>query len=473
MGEQQHNKEQIGNFRDQLTTVDASGKRKWIYPLKPKGYYTNWRHIVSLIYYVIFFSLPFIKIDGRPLFLFNIPEAKFVIFGKIFWPQDFLLFGLIMLSALLFIALFTFIFGRMFCGWICPQTIFMEMLFRKIDYLIIGNAPKQKLLAKQKWTTEKISKYSIRYMLYLCASFIIANTFLAYIIGVDELWQIATSPISNHLGGFIAIVVFTIVFFIVYAFVREQVCTNICPYGRLQGVLLDKDSIVVTYDYKRGEPRAKFTKLANNNGDCIDCMQCVHVCPTGIDIRNGTQLECINCTACIDACNAIMKKINKPISLIRYDAENNIAEGKKFRFTGRIIGFSVALFVILTAITLLLINRSDVGVKLMRTQGLTYQERGADSIANLYNLKLENKVDDTFDIRLELENKEGHLEMVGSDIIKLLPASQASATFFIVLPKETLQKRKSNLSIRISHKNKIVSTVKTTFLAPIKIQKNQ
>src|SRR5690606_4460251 len=202
------------------------------------------------------------------------------------------------------------------------------MLFRKIDYFILGNAPKQKLLAKQKWTTEKISKYGIRYMLYLCASFIIANTFLAYIIGVDELWQIATSPISNHLGGFIAIVVFTIVFFIVYAFVREQVCTNICPYGRLQGVLLDKDSIVVTYDYKRGEPRAKFAKVNTAHlGDCIDCNQCVNVCPTGIDIRNGTQLECTNCTACIDACNFMMEKVGRPKNLIRYDSENNVALG--------------------------------------------------------------------------------------------------------------------------------------------------
>ncbi len=470
--EQEHNNKKPNDttFRDHLSTVQEDGKRKWIFPLKSKGAYTNKRNIVSLLYYIVFFTLPFLKINGKPLFQFNIPEAKFIIFGKVFWPQDFLIFGLIMLAGLLFIALFTFIFGRLFCGWICPQTIFMEMLFRKVDYLILGDAPSHKKLANQPWDNEKIRKYGLRYFVYLLVSFIIANTFLSYIIGVDALWQIITEPLSMHLGGFSAIITFTIIFFCVFAFVREQVCTNICPYGRLQGVLLDKDSIIVAYDYKRGEPRAKFTKQANQNGDCIDCMQCVRVCPTGIDIRNGTQLECINCTACIDACNHIMEKVQKPTGLIRYDSENNIAEGKKFKWTGRIIGFSIAQIAIITAITVLLILRSDIGVKLMRSQGLTYQERGTDSLSNLYTIKFENKTSDTMKVNIRLMDAIGVIEMVGHDTVLILPEAQASATFFLVLPKKEIQNRKTNLDVGIYNNNDFIKSSNTTFLAPIKIK---
>lgn len=458
------------SFRDHLSTVDEeSGKRRWIFPTKPKGSYYTKRSIVSFCYYLVFFTLPFIHVKGKPLFLFNIPEAKFVIFGKIFWPQDFLIFGLMTLGGLLFIALFTMIFGRMFCGWICPQTIFMEMLFRRIDYIVLGDGPAQKHLAQSKKSAEKVRKYTIRYILYFLMSFLIANTFLAYIIGIKELQKIITEPISMHLGGLATITVFTLVFFSVFAFLREQVCTNICPYGRLQGVLLDKNTIVVAYDYKRGEPRAKFSKIENLHvGDCIDCNQCVKVCPTGIDIRNGTQLECTNCTACIDACNLIMEKVNKPLSLIRYDSENNIAEKKKFKFTGRILVYSSVLLIILGVITTLLINRSDVGIKLMRAGGLTYQERGTDSLSNLYNIKLENKTTDTMHLTVSLDHPNGKIQMVGQESITLLPESQASSSFFIILPINDIKNRKTELDIKLIRNKEEINSVETTFLAPNK-----
>lgn len=456
------------NFRDNLSTVNAVGKRKWIFPLKPKGFYYNKRTIVSVLYYLIFFTLPFLKINGKPLFLLNIPKGKYVIFGKIFWPQDFLIFGLIMLAALLFIALFTMVFGRIFCGWICPQTVFMELLFRKIDYWILGDGAQQKRLHQLPFKGEKARKYTIRYIIYFLLSFLIANTFLSYIIGVDELWTIVTSPVSEHLGGFIAILFFTLAFFTVFAFVREQVCTNICPYGRLQGVLLDKDSVVVTYDYKRGEPRGKYAKVDMKQlGDCIDCNQCVNVCPTGIDIRNGTQLECTNCTACIDACNFMMEKVGRPTGLIRYDSENNIANGKKFKITGRIIGFSVALLAITTTIIVLLATRSAVGVKLMRSQGLTYQERGTDSISNLYNIKLENKTADTFYLTLKVKNVANAVEMVGEKHIMILPEAQKSNNFFIVLPKAMLKNGKNEIDLEIYNGDAIMDVKATTFLAPM------
>lgn len=456
------------SFRDNLSTVTKDGKRKWIYPVKPGGKWFNYRAAVAIFFYAIFFAMPFIKINGRPFLMFNFPEGKFILFGYIFWPQDFFIFGLMMLAAIVFIALFTNAFGRIFCGWICPQTIFMEMLFRRVDYLVLGSAQQQRLLARADWDGKKVRKYALRYTIYFVLSFIIANTFLSYIIGVDELFKIMTEPVSMHIGGFIAIMIFTLVFFGVYAFLREQVCTNICPYGRLQSVLLDKNSVVVAYDYKRGEPRAKFRKVQNeSDGDCIDCNACVNVCPTGIDIRNGTQLECVNCTACIDACNFIMDKVGRPRGLIRYDSESNIAEGKKFTFTPKLKGYSTVLTVLVVAIAALLITRKNVDGTLMRSSGLLFQERGVDSISNLYNLKLINKTSHPFELEVRPEGFEGAVELIGHNRITLKPEGQTNATFFIVKPSKAIADRKEKVKVGLYQDGEKINTLSSTFLGPL------
>lgn len=455
-------------FRDHISTVKEDGKRNWIFPVKPKGKWTTRRTIVAVFYYLLFFTLPFIYVNGRPLFLFNFPKGKFILFGFAFWPQDFFVFGLIMIAAILFVAIFTNAFGRIFCGWICPQTIFMEMLFRKVDYLVLGDAKKQRYLAKLPFKGEKAKKYVVRYGIYFLLSFIIANTFLSYIIGFDELKKIVTEPVTQHLAGFAGILIFTCVFFSVFAFLREQVCTSICPYGRLQGVLLDKNSVVVAYDYKRGEPRAKFRKeRKDNTGDCIDCNQCVDVCPTGIDIRNGTQLECINCTACIDACNFIMDKVGRPQGLIRYDSESNIADGIKFRFTTKLKVYSSILTLIVIAITAMLITRKNVDGTLMRTSGMLYQERGMDSISNLYNVKLTNKTMHEYTLDLKPENFEGRIELVGKPQISLKPEEQVAATFFVVMPRKNIVDRKQKIKVSLFTKDEKINTLGSTFLAPV------
>lgn len=462
------------SFRDNLSTVTKEGKRKWIYPVKPGGKWFRYRTAVAVFFYAIFFVTPFIKVHGRPLLLFNFPEGKFILFGFVFWPQDFFIFGLIMLAAIVFIALFTNAFGRIFCGWICPQTIFMEMLFRRVDYIVLGSAKEQRILARAEWTGKKIGKYTLRYTLYFVLSFIIANTFLSYIIGVDELEKIVTEPVNMHIGGFAAILIFTSVFFSVYAFIREQVCTNICPYGRLQSVLLDKNSIVVAYDYKRGEPRAKYKKVqAENTGDCIDCFACVNVCPTGIDIRNGTQLECVNCTACIDACNFIMEKTGRPKGLIRFDSENNIAEGKKFRFNAKLKGYTTVLSILIVAIVALLITRKDVGGNLMRSAGMLFQERGKDSISNLYNLKLINKSIQPYELEIRPENFTGRIELVGNPKIKVEPEQQANATFFIVRAAKDITERKQKVKIGIYENGKLINTLSSTFMGPISREEDE
>src|SRR5690606_11396773 len=261
-------------------------------------------------------------------------------FGTVFWPQDLHIFVFGMLIGLVFIVLFTVVYGRVWCGWACPQTIFLELIFRKIEYWIEGDANQQRKRDKGPNTSEKIFKKTLKHVIYFLISFLISNLFLAYVIGVDALYQIITEPVGQHIGGLVSMIVFTFLFYGVFAFVREIVCTHICPYGRLQGVLLDDQSLVVAYNYQRGEPRGKIKKGAEQQqelGDCIDCTLCVQVCPTGIDIRDGLQLECVNCTACIDACDSVMEKINRPKRLIGFYSSKQIEENTTEKNTTRII----------------------------------------------------------------------------------------------------------------------------------------
>jgi len=408
------------SFRDSLATLDKEGKRKWIYAWQPKGKFYNIRTWLSYAYFIIFFGLPFVEINGRPLFMFNIPQAKFIIFGKIFWPQDFFIFGLTMITFIFFIILFTAAFGRLFCGWACPQTNFMEMMFRKVEYFILGNANQQKALKAAPWHRKKIFKVVLKHVLFYALAFTIANFFLAYIIGIQELEKIITEPVSEHVGGFSAILIFSAVFYAVYAFFREQACTVVCPYGRLQGVLLDKNSMIVAYDYKRGEPRGLPKKKHEETalfGDCIDCFQCVKVCPTGIDIRNGVQMECVGCTACIDACDNVMDKISKPRGLIRYASENSIASGEPLHYTTRMKLYTGLCMLVLGVLSIILFSRKDVDATVMRTPGMLFQERGTDSISNLYNIKMVNKTLNDIPLTVKLTNMPGHIEIIGKPFI--------------------------------------------------------
>lgn len=453
------------DFRDRLPTVTESGKRKWIYAWQPKGRMYNTRTLVSILYVVAFFSMPFIRVNGNPMLQLNVVEGKFSILGMVFWPQDFFIFGIGMVTFIVFIVLFTMIFGRVFCGWACPQTVFMEMLFRRLEWLITGNPNEQRALKNAPWTAGKIFKITLKHVSFFALSFIIANTFLCYIIGTGGLMKITGEPVSAHVGGFAAMLVFTAIFYSVYAFMREIVCTVACPYGRLQGVLLDKNSVVVAYDYQRGEPRGKGKRPAGENlGDCIDCKQCVTVCPTGIDIRNGTQLECINCTACIDACNNIMQKINLPQGLIRYASENQIAEKKPFRFTGRMIAYSAVLVLLIAVMGFTLATRTDVEAKILRAQGQLYQEIGKDSLGNLYNVIMVNKTHKEVPVTMQLENVQGTIRFVGKEHMSVPKEGQSEAMFFIILPKKTIAARETNVVMGVYENGKKLKTVKTSFL---------
>jgi cytochrome c oxidase accessory protein FixG len=458
-------------FRDSVATITKDGKRNWIYALQPKGKLYTIRTIVSIFYLLLFFTLPFIRVHDAPFFLFNILERRFIFFGITFWPQDFFIFGIGMLAFILFIVLFTVVFGRVFCGWACPQTIFMEMVFRKIEYWIEGDAAHQRMLDKMPFNRQKILKKGLKHGVFFLVAFVIANTFLAYVIGTDDLFKIVREPLSQHVGGFVSLILFTLIFYAVYAWFREQVCLIVCPYGRLQGVMTDRNTILVMYDYLRGEPREKYKKKDREaKGDCIDCMQCVKVCPTGIDIRNGIQLECTNCTACIDACDFMMEKVGSPKGLIRYASENGIAKKEKLRISSRIIAYSCVLVALIGFLVVLLATRKDVDTTILRTPGMLFQKQENNMISNLYNIRLINKTRKNMPVTLKLESEDGTIKMIGKDII-LLKESKTESEFFILLPKEKIKDRKTILFVNVYYGDKKLERVKTTFLGPITINK--
>lgn len=461
------------SYRDHLSTVDSKGKRIWVYPKKPKGKFTNYRTWVSYILLVILFAVPHIRIDGQPLLQLDIIGRKFIVFGNMFFPADNYIFVVITITMFVSIVLFTVAFGRIFCGWFCPQTIFMEMVYRKIEYAIEGDYKQQIKLDKQDWNFEKIWKKTLKQGLFFGIAFLIANTFLAYIIGSEKLWEIQIDDPANHITGLITITVFSFIFFFVFSKLREQVCTTICPYGRLQGVLLDKDSIVVAYDYKRGEGRAKFRKgedrAAADKGDCIDCNQCVVVCPTGIDIRNGTQLECINCTVCMDECDSIMDNIGFDKGLIRYASENEIAEGIGFRWTVRMKGYMAVLAILFIAMSWVLTSRNDVQAILLRAPGTLYQKTEDGRFQNMYTIKLLNKTNKDIPIEIKNMSEKGEIKIVTSEIV-LKPQAEMNTAMFIILDESEIEGFKQDVSIGVYSDGELLETAGSTFIGPMTIK---
>ncbi len=459
------------DFRNSVTTVNKQGKRVWLYPKLQKGRLYFQRHTFGYFLLLIMFIGPFLQWRGHPVFLFDILQRIFIIFGVPFFPQDFFLFGVGMICIIVFIALFTAAFGRLFCGWACPQTIFMEMIFRKIEYWVEGDANERRRIDQSKWDFHKVQVKFLKHLIFFTISFIIANLFLSYLVGIKELYKIITEPLGNHIGGFISLVIFSFVFYYVFAVMREQICIVVCPYGRLQSVLLDKDSIVVAYDHVRGEPRGKLNS-AENLGDCIDCTLCVQVCPTGIDIRNGTQLECINCAACIDACDQIMTKVNKPTGLIRYASMNQIVNKTKFRITPRLIAYSI-IFVALTASVIIgIARRQSVEATILRNPTMLYQVQEDGHITNLYYLSLMNKTFVDIPIDLKLKGIEGSLKIVGQ-ALNVPAKDNLHAVFIVDVSPGVLKSNKNKINIEVYSNNEILSEINTTFIGPVKNIENE
>ncbi|HUH74254.1 MAG TPA: cytochrome c oxidase accessory protein CcoG [Chitinophagales bacterium] len=465
--------EEDEEFRSRISSVDEEGKRKWIHAIKPEGKFYNLRLYLAYFYLAIFFIMPLIRIDGAQFLQFNVLEGKFNLFGKIFWPTDFFIFAIAFITLIITVVLFTVVYGRIFCGWVCPQTIFMEFVFRQIEWWIEGTPAQQRKLNKAPWNAEKILKKGGKQIIFFLFSFLIANTFFAYIIGSDVLFQKMQQPISENFATLAGLIGFTFVFYFVFAYVREIVCTTICPYGRLQGVMFDKDTMQISYDYNRGEPRGKLkNKEEDGLGDCIDCKKCVVVCPTGIDIRDGVQMECVGCTACIDACDDIMEQINLPKGLIRYASENEIESGVKSPITLKVKAYTGLLVILFIFLGTLIATRKNIETFIGRVKGQTYQvDAQAGTVSNLFDAKIINKSKLDVPVELRLIDVEGTIKIVGHDEDNhLLLKKEAinKTTFFIELPKESLGKRTTEVKVGVYRNGKLFQKVETKFLAPFK-----
>jgi cytochrome c oxidase accessory protein FixG len=400
-----------------LSTLEGDGSRRWLYPRLSKGVLWKRRRALAYFLIVFFVVLPHLRINGKPLILLDIAARKFIFFGHTFLPTDTLLLALFMLGVFVSIVLATAFAGRVWCGWACPQTVYMEFLFRPIDRLFEGTAGKGGKPKKKPTGLMAVARYA----LYLILCMLLAHTFLAYFVGTDRLatW-IRSSPLE-HPTAFLVMAATTGLMLFDFLFFREQLCLIACPYGRFQSVMLDRQSLIVAYDTNRGEPRQKGRRDEGSTaGDCVDCNQCVVVCPTGIDIRNGLQLECVNCTQCIDACNNVMDRVGKPRGLIRYSSQDALAGKPPKMLRVRTLAYPLLLIAVASAFLIVLSTKYAFDANLMRGRGNKFQQIAPGIITNNFLLRLNNRTDAarTYAIKV-IDPTEASLVGEGSDKVEL------------------------------------------------------
>ena len=457
-------------FRDELASVAPDGRRRWVYARKPSGRFYRWRTRLSWFLLAFLLVAPFVRVNGLPLMMFNVIERKFVFFGLLFWPQDFYQVVLIALSVLVTLMLSTVTVGRVWCGWLCPQTIFMEMLFRKIEFAIDGSAEQQLRRHRGPWNAARVWRTAFKQGIFFALSFVIANVFLAYIIGSDALWAIVTAPPAEHLVGLSVITIFSFVFYLVFARFREQACVLACPYGRVMSSLIDRHTVTVTYDTTRGEPRGRLARTAGDaarRGDCIDCHQCVTVCPTGIDIRNGVQLECVNCTACIDACDDVMERVSRPTGLIRLTSHEAVADGRLRWLTVRSGAYAVVWLFLVGAVTWIVASRPPIEVTTLRQPGTLFAALDAGRTGNFYNVEVFNRTGRAmpFDLRV--------VEPAGATVTPLGlefavgPHAMLEGRMLVAVPQAELDGRQSvPLRLEVWAGGEVIQTLSSAFVGP-------
>ena len=449
------------DFRDRPDNIDASGQRKWVNARQPKGKWYQRRSFVGYTLLLFLVVAPFLKIQGHPFMLLDILNRRFFIFGQMVFAEDTYILAMVMAVIVVSIVLFTVVFGRVWCGWACPQTLFLELVYRRIEFLFDGNGRKGK---DKKGGAEKSQfRFIAKQVVFIIISILVTNVFLMWFIGPEQLLKIITEPISDHLIGFSIMIALSFFYYWIYAYFREQVCTLFCPYGRMQGVLLDNNSISVIYDYKRGEPR---NPKVSEGGDCINCRQCVSVCPTGIDIRNGSQLECIHCTACIDECNLVMKKIGKPYNLIRYDSFQGVESGKRSLLNPRSIAYSAVLVLLMMMLGFTAGRRTTIDVTLWRAQGTLYQELDPETYSNIYQVMFLNKGSESLELTPKLLDIPTGEISIGSGKVLLPPDGKQKDAMIIKLKKSSLTGRETAIRIGLYSGDQLKETVTTNFLGP-------
>ena len=454
-------------FRNELASVHKDGRRKWVYARQPSGRYYRARTVLSWFLLAFLLSAPFIRVNGQPLVLLGFLERKFVLFGLSFPPQDFYLVVVIALTMLVTLALSTTVVGRVWCGWLCPQTVFMEMLFRKIEYAIEGSASQQLRRDKSALSGQAWARRLLKHAIFFTLSFVIANVFLAYIIGAGALWTIVTDPPSQHLTGLIAIIVFSLTFYAVFARFREQACTLACPYGRVMSALIDSHTLTVTYNSRRGEPRGHLRVAGEAAlGDCVDCAQCVTVCPTGIDIRNGIQLECINCTACVDACDDVMAKLGREPGLISITSNEAILNGTRHWLTARVKAYA-AVWIVLTATAVTLVaSRPALDVLILRQPGTLFVPAGDDVVANFYTVQVINRTNATHTLEYRVLSPPGAQVDAPGPVYTVEPYGLIESRLLVRMPVTALTGPSTTLRLEVRADGKALETIDSTFLGP-------
>ncbi|OUR97134.1 cytochrome c oxidase accessory protein CcoG [Halobacteriovorax marinus] len=351
---------------ERLATTDSAGHRVYLYPEDVKGKWRTRRNYFYNFLIAIYLILPWINIGGKQSILLDIAKREFTIFGATFYGHDAPLLIFFFLGFVFLIGFITSIWGRIWCGWACPQTVFIDAIYSRIEKLIEGPARKRKKLDQAPWNFEKVWKKTLKWTLFILASMHIAHSFIGYFVGARELIDITLHSPSENMPLFVTTWITVLIILFDFAWFKEQFCLIACPYGRFQAVMMDENSVNVIYDYTRGEPRREKGQKKSEHADCIDCFACVKACPTGIDIRRGSQLECIACTNCIDACDDIMNHIGKPEGLIRYDTELALEGKKAKKFSVRNIVYLISLAILLIGFISQVRSVNDLDVVLLR-----------------------------------------------------------------------------------------------------------
>lgn len=458
---------------DRIATADRKGNRIYLYPVSVKGYYRKLRSQLGLILIVIFLAMPWLRIGGHQAILLDVPRRRFAILGLTFWAHDAPLLVFVFGGLLILLGLVTAIWGRVWCGWACPQTVFVDRVFRKIEEWIEGDSLTRKKLDLSPWSFQKVLKKSEKWFAFTLCALVISHSFLAYFVGTDTLaLMIGRAPLENP-ASFLVMAGVTAALLFDFGWFREQFCTMLCPYGRFQSVLMDDESQVVAYDLKRGEPRRGLAQSSENAGDCVNCYRCVQVCPTGIDIRRGVQLECIACTACMDACDDVMARMDKPLGLIRYGTqattegtEADVKSGvRAVAGAGRRNAWPMRprpllslglLLACVAGLTLTVLKRVPVELTLIRAVDAPYQVvsglNGEAEVINHFKMDLRNQTffqqSLSFAVTSELEAK--GVRLVVSNHLPSLPAGESErADLFVRFPKSLLSSGHSRIFIQI------------------------
>jgi len=435
-----------------LSTLNKDGTRRWLRPKPSPGRLLNARRIVAYSLIILFAALPWISINGKPAILLDLPAREFTFFGATFLPTDTLLLMLFLAGVFVTVFLLTALFGRLWCGWACPQTVYLEFIYRPIERLLEGQPDTKGRLRKQPAGWRIVAKYAI----FLAFSLVIAHIFVSYFVGVDNLFQWVRQSPFEHPTAFIIMACVTGLMMFDFSFFREQTCIVACPYGRFQSVLLDRSSLIVSYDPKRGEPRGRLRKAKKGSdvapphlGDCIDCHLCVATCPTGIDIRDGLQMECINCAQCIDACNAVMRKIGRPEGLIRYSSQEAIERGRAKLLRPRVVLYPLFLAAITAAFIIVLTGRASADITLLRGTDTPYTMTENDIVRNALRLKLVNRSPETRTYRVELVDM-ADARIASDELPVTLDSSETRTVALDVLaPPERFDSGRATVRLRV------------------------